>query len=220
MFDIFQTWQRFLDFITGSNYLPLRELPIAASLLYYCSTLLLARSLRAATKTWAPVKAQLYILDLIAAFQLVSCSLENVMIRRNYGFYAYCLILVVFGIWHSLTIRTERGTPNENFADYMLGYIKLRQFLLRTCVQIFAGYLSYKYARTFWSLKLSQGHGHRLHAVCTSDLRVPVILGFVIEAGGTFIDKCVTPAIYLNKSKSTARFLGGLWGMVLTLAGL
>ena len=76
----FQLLDKFYNRLQGPT-IP-REIPLVVSLSYYAFTMLLARVLRIVNGRCVPQKYQLYTGDLITAFQICACSLENSMMRR------------------------------------------------------------------------------------------------------------------------------------------
>ena len=95
--------------------------------------------------------------DFVMTFAGCACSLENSMIRRAYGFTAYGGILFVIALWFSLTIHDgSKGNPCGNMISYMKGEIKLFSMLSRMIFQLLGGLVSYRYAKNFWYLGLTQ----------------------------------------------------------------
>ena len=95
--------------------------------------------------------------DFVMTFAGCACSLENAMINRAYGFEAYGGILFVIAMWFSLTIHDgSRGNPCGNMIAYMQGEITVFTMLSRIVFQLLGGLLSYRYARYFWYLELTE----------------------------------------------------------------
>ena len=102
------------------------------------------------------------------------------MIRRAYGFTAYGGILFVIALWFSLTIHDgSKGNPCGNMISYMKGEIKLFSMLSRMIFQLLGGLASYRYAKNFWYLGLTQ-----------VSIKVPYLLSDLKNQ--TIVSSCVT----------------------------
>ena len=98
--------------------------------------------------------------DFVMTFATCACSLENAMINRAYGFEAYGGVLFVIAMWFSLTIHDgSRGNPCGNMIAYMQGEITVFTMMSRVVFQLLGGLLSYRYARYFWYLELTEVRG-------------------------------------------------------------
>ena len=206
--------QRLWDVLTGV-YPPQqqREIPLVVSLFYYSFTIFTGRLLRILNRRIVPSSLQLYVGDFLVSFMVHACSLENGMMRKYYGWTGYCLVLFALSMWFSLTISTYQCNPRQSTIDYMKGSTSIKRTLLRSACQLAGGLLSYRYARSVWALELTGGHSQRLKALhCISDLRVPLMMGFAVEFGGSIVDTflSITTFSSFQLSETTSKCLLGV----------
>jgi len=186
--------QRLWDVLVGTSpATQAREIPLVVSLCYFSLTIFFGRLLRLAVDNGSPAHLRLYLGDFVVSFMLHACSLENGMIMRYYGFTGFKIILFCQIVWFSLTIKTYEGNPRQQVIGYLSGDRTGSRALKRAACQLAGGLLSYSYARAFWSLELMEGHSQRYKAMhCTSDLKVPILIGFAVEFVGSIIDTFIS----------------------------
>lgn len=203
MVTVFQVYiERFWDVITGPSYQPPVEVPLITSLCYYALAILLGRFLRLATKEFIPPKIQPYFYDAATTFQALACSLENIQIRNHYGWGAYGAILFFLSFWFTLTIKNGKPNPCSYMIHYSKGEISWKRFMVHLVFQLVGGLSSYRFARTFWSFGLTEGHTQRyVQSHCVADLNVSIPEGISVETLCTLFDTLLclttfTPFIY------------------------
>ena len=191
MFIIFQTFVQHLweMFAGGPPSYPPRDIPLITSICYYSTAMLAGRLMREAVRrSPTPKLLTPFLLDFITTFQMMACSLENSHVRIHYGMAGYVMAMVVTGLWGCLTLGTTTANPCTHVARYVRKQQTGIKSLVSVAVQLCGGLLSYKYARMFWALEISEVHASRYHTLhCTADLTVSPLLGFTVEFGATLI---------------------------------
>lgn len=190
--------EKFWHYIFGqSQTFSPNEFPLAVSMCYYTTTVILGRLLRIINKEVSPLSLQPYIADMITTFQVCACSLENVMIKNSYGTLGYALILFTLGVWVSFTVKEGKGNPCANIVTYMKGEQGILKTLLRVALQLAGGLISFRWARGFWYLGLTDGHNQRFRMLhCNAALSVPFPVGLTIEFGGTVIESLLALTMF------------------------
>ena len=132
--------------------------------------------------------------EFICTLQLCACSFELGVVTEAYGFSGYAVGLFLTSLTYSLTFR-HGGTadPSECLWNVCQGNISPLEFLVRSASSLSGALVSYQAARLFWLLQLVPEHGLAFAppSLCTASLQVSLVMGFLVEAGETLVNRVV-----------------------------
>lgn len=100
---------------------------------------------------------------------------------RNYGEIGFFAALFINGMLITTVVTNSSSNPRIHVMNWVYGVLTLRQCIVRISCQLVGGLLGYQLARVLWMLELYDGHSNRLSRQCTSNLTIPVPLGFLLE---------------------------------------
>ena len=197
------------------------EIPFVSSIFFYAATALLGRALRFVIKQRLKNDTLLrrLLFDFVTTFQLMAMSLENGQLRKHYGDTVYMATLLMTGLWCFYTVDDGLSNPCACVVGVMRGSYGYAEASIRCLLQLCGGLLSYRYARLFWKLALTNSHFERsLMVFCRSDLRVTSLMGFSIEFAATFVNTLICFNTF-SSFKHSENLSKCLFGTYLTLLG-
>ena len=184
------------DVIQITFGMDVKDLPPAVSTIAYCLLILIfCLVMHRISSAVLPDSIKLYVLDYFKCLAFCSYPLGYGLTRKYHGHTGYCLVMVPFNVASLLLIRQGCVNPVENFLDFIKGRQPLWKSLLRIIIQVAAG-ISAFYLAKMMMVNL-EFHGDNvdfakfLTQACTTDLKIPVALGFLLELVGTAWETCV-----------------------------
>merc|ERR1712106_678216 len=162
----------------------------------------------AARKLVAPLNAGLVKIALneaIAAAELCGCGFELIIVADNYGLAAYGLGLFLLTIWWAQHWGDATACPYNHFEECVQGNMSRQETIVRTVAQTIGGVAVFKLVFLLWSIEIAETHVGRAHSavynVCSADLTVPVLHGFIIEGVATWACRIGSRLVTLKEPK-------------------
>ncbi|XP_050388980.1 aquaporin-12B-like [Patella vulgata] len=117
-------------------------------------------------------------------------------IRQLYGSIGYFLTVVPLAFFTIAAFPDGHGSPLTTFLEFLKGRVSFYSLVFRSFVQTLGAFTSYKLAMFVWSLRIHSFHTSQFNStVCSSDLKVSLEVGFVLEL------LCVAFDTWLNFQK-------------------
>jgi len=164
---------------------------IAISTGYILLILFLAEVGRRLAAPLNPGLVKTAINEALAGAELCGAGFELIIVADNYGLAAYGLGLFLLTIWWSQHWGDATACPYNHFESCVEGTMTRQETLVRTIAQTVGGVAVFRLVHLLWALEIAETHVGRSHSavynVCSADLTVPVLHGFVIEAVATWV---------------------------------
>lgn len=185
-------WNSFVKSLTGWN--PQSEFlsPIPSALVIYLSIYFMGLICHQMTRLISPGVIKPYILDFIKTMTVCAYPFGHGIMRKYYGEVGYMCAMIPMVFLTLITLREGDGNPIAVWHKYFNKVIPLWKCVLKTFIQILAGFSAFHLGIYVMGLKLHPMYGERLQAYydqfCTTDLHVPVYVGFLLEFSAVIYD--------------------------------
>lgn len=178
-------WNKILESVTGWN-LGQEFLPaIPAAMVLYLLAYIIGLILHTITRMIIPSPVKGYMLDFVKTMTLCAYPFGHGMMRHHYGEPGYMCAMVPIMFLTLSTLKAGDGNPIAVWLQYYKRIIPLWKCIVKTVVQIAAGFAAYRLGMYILGLELHPMYVSRLKEYysqfCSSDLNVPAYLGFLIE---------------------------------------
>lgn len=178
-------WDKVIESVTGwkpgKEFLP----AIPAAMVLYLSAFFIGLFLHTITRMIIPSPIKGYILDFVKTMTICAYPFGHGMMRSNYGEPGYILAMVPIMILTLSTLKAGDGNPIGVWLQYFKKIIPLWKCVIKTFVQIVAGFAAYQLGIYILGLELHPMYVSRLkeyyNEFCSTDLHVPAYAGFFIE---------------------------------------
>ncbi|XP_044272597.1 aquaporin-11 [Tribolium madens] len=125
------------------------------------------------------------ILEFIATLELCAACFELIIVADNWGIWAYALYLFILTIWWSSSWDTATACPYSPIEEILEGSQDVSNAALLIFSQILGALVTFRYVQILWAMELVETHRSKAFEDCMADLQVHMLVGAVIEAGGT-----------------------------------
>lgn len=169
--------------VSGQVHAP----PLVGSFLIYSiafTTCLLAQQV---CKRFLPSYLYSYAADFFCTLVICSFPYGHGAVRANYGHVGYVIAAVTM-VTVSISVFEGMASPLGVFVRYLRGEESFWGLGLRVVLQVVAAFLSYRLVFLVCCLELTRDHQAMMDGTCVSDLKVPVILGCLIEFSSVMYD--------------------------------
>lgn len=181
----FHGWHKIVKSVTGwhpeSEFLP----AIFAALVMYLAIYLIGMFLYQTTKMFMPGAIRGYVLDFVKTMTFCAYPFGHGIMRKYYGEPGYLGAMLPVVYLSVLSFPLGDGNPISVWNKYFLKGIPLWKCILKTAIQIVAGFAAYHLGMYIIGLELHPMYVDRLKeyykSFCSTDLNVPVYVGFLIE---------------------------------------
>ncbi|XP_005090480.1 aquaporin-11 [Aplysia californica] len=163
--------------------------PYVASLLFFAINMTTGLVLRTLTSIFVPQPLRGLVLDFLATMEACAYFFENNFVMKYYGSFWFALAIVVQFFVCARTFGGASENPVKALQSLVAGDATLLAAVAQIAVQTLAGLASYRFARLVWSLDLISDHHERYYeTMCSSDLQVTFLMGFLIELSACLTD--------------------------------
>ncbi|XP_052094875.1 aquaporin-11-like [Mytilus californianus] len=162
--------------------------PAVASVVFCLLVMLLCVIMHNLSNVILPGSIKLYALDFFKSIAIFTYPLAFGLTRTYHGHIGYCVIMVPINVI-SLLLMTEGSiSPVDNFLFVIKGKQTLWRSVLRIVIQVNGAISAFYLAQKIMQLEFHEDFKYMLSNACTSDLKVTVFLGFLLEMMGTAWD--------------------------------
>ncbi|KAL4222777.1 60S ribosomal protein L10 [Mactra antiquata] len=183
----------------GSEFLS----PIPSAVIVYLSIYFIGLICHSMTRLITPRIIRPYILDFIKTATICAYPFGHGIMRKFYGEPGYIFAAVPMAFITLVTLREGDASPLSVWEKYFTKAIPIWKCVLKTVVQIAAGFSAYHLGMNVMSMKLHPMYAERLKAYydqfCLSDLNVPVYAGFLIEFFAVIYDSWFSSQTFTGK---------------------
>lgn len=178
-------WQNVVEKYTGWKLGPDFLPSIPAALVLYLSTFVIGLILHQVTKYLAPRFIRGYLLDFIKTMTICTYPFGHGIMRKYYGEPGYFCSAVPVVYLTLSTLQPGDGNPIMVWLQFFKRSISLQKCLLKTAIQIAAGFAAYRLGMFILSSELHPVYVARMkdyyNQFCETDLHVPSYVGFAVE---------------------------------------
>ncbi|XP_018026270.1 aquaporin-11 [Hyalella azteca] len=121
------------------------------------------------------------ILELVASAEMCGTCFELIIIADNYGVGAYALYLFLMTVWWGQSWGAATACPYSLLEEYVETGSDPKEVVTKIVAQVIGGIASFRWVKRLWVMELAVTHVGRGVDVCSADLQVPVLYGFLIE---------------------------------------
>ena len=165
----------------GKQFLP----ALPAAIFIYMSVFIIGLLLHSFTRMVVPSPIKGFILDFVKTMTFCAFPFGHGIMRNQYGEPGYMCAMVPLVFLSIFTLRGGDGNPISVWHQYYRRIIPLWKCVIKTLIQISAGFAAYRLGMYILTLELHPLYVERVkdyyNEFCSSDLRVPVYVGFLIE---------------------------------------
>lgn len=163
--------------------------PLSASVMFFMITMSIGWTLRALNVKMTPEPIKTHVANFLATTEMCAYFFENNFIYKNFGSIWLFIAVVIECFIANRTFFGASENPCHAFTQMLEKQISVIEALIRIVVQALGGLASYRFARMVWSLDMVPDHRDRyMETMCSSDLNVAFLFGFILELGATLID--------------------------------
>ncbi|XP_060606087.1 aquaporin-11-like [Ruditapes philippinarum] len=178
-------WNKMFESVTGwdpgKEFLP----ALPAAIFIYMSAYIIGLLLHTFTRMVVPSSVRIYVLDFVKTMTFCTFPFGHGIMRKNYGESGYMSAMVPTMFLSLMTLRGGDGNPISVWLQYYRRIIPLWKCILKTLIQIAAGFAAYRLGIYILGLELHPMYVARVKEYydefCSTDLHVPVYVGFLIE---------------------------------------
>ncbi|XP_053373457.1 uncharacterized protein LOC123532875 isoform X2 [Mercenaria mercenaria] len=178
-------WNKIVESVTGWDPVKAFLPAIPAATVVYMSVYLIGLLLHTITRMIVPTAVRGYILDFVKTMTFCAYPFGHGIMRKYYGEPGYMCAMVPTMFLSFMTLREGDGNPIAVWLQYYKRIIPLWKCIIKTIIQIIAGFAAYHVGMYILGLELHPMYVARLKeyydAFCSSDLTVPAYVGFCIE---------------------------------------
>lgn len=178
-------WQKIVKSISGWHIESDSVPAVIAAGILYLAVYLLGVLLYQTTKFAAPGAIRGYILDFVKTMTFCAYPFGHGIMRKYYGEPGYMGAMLPVIYLSSFTFTSGDGNPIDVWIKYFKKGMPLWKCVVKTLIQIQAGFAAYHLGMYIISLQIHPMYVERLKEYysqfCSTDLHVPVYLGFLIE---------------------------------------
>lgn len=179
-------WRELLHVAVGSE---VDYLPAAVSSIVFCLlTMILCVFMHKLSNTLLPSSIKLYALDYFKCLAFCTYPIGYGLTRTYHGHIGFIVIMVPINVASLLIMTQGSVTPVDNFLDFIKGKQPLLKSVLRTIVQIIGAVSAFYLAQQIMMLEFHGDFAGIVSKACTTDLKIPVAVGFLLEMMGTWWD--------------------------------
>lgn len=179
-------WQDIVEGVIGQD---IDYLPAAVSTILFC---LLAMTLcvimHKLSSIILPDSIKLYALDYFKSIAFCTYPIAYGLSRRHHGHIGYFLVMVPINVVSLLLLHEGCANPIDNFLRYVRGTQSLWKSVIRTIIQVIGAYSAFYLAQQIMKLEFHEDFAEIISRACTSDLKISVTAGFLLELAGTCWD--------------------------------
>lgn len=178
-------WQKIVKSVSGwhidSDSVP----AVIAACVLYLAIYLIGVLLYHTTKLVVPGSIRGYVLDFVKTMTFCAYPFGHGMMRKYYGEPGYMGAMLPVIYLSSLTFQSGDGNPIDVWQKYFMKGMPLWKCIMKTIIQIIGGFAAYHLGMHILSMEIHPMYVERLKdyysSFCSTDLHVPVYVGFLIE---------------------------------------
>lgn len=191
-------WTATLGWEPGSDILG----PLPAAIFLYFWVFLTGLTLHSLTKLIVPHPLKEYVLDFVKTMTLCTYPFGHGIMRKFFGEPGYMLAMTPVVTITLLVLKEGAGNPIGVWIRFINKGIPFWKCLVKTTIQIVAGFSAYHLGMLVISVEFSPVYVEKMKEYysqfCTSDLNVPVYLGFLIEFVAVVYDTWFSEQVLLK----------------------
>ncbi|CAB3402814.1 unnamed protein product [Caenorhabditis bovis] len=199
--------------------------PLRDTLIYYGTVTASCELARHVCDRFLDKKSTLFLfaIEFLGTLQVTTTIFENGVVDIYFGRQMFALTLFTMGLVFAFCTRGAFCSPLAPFEQYVFGKMKLKEFIRTIIAQLFAGYCSYRFARTIWTQTYVPSEAHTRMASlvdqCQFNHQYQLYVHLAFELIGTFIVRHVLVRATSEERDSRIRTIFPAFFMAMVFTG-